>query len=270
MAAYSPEPSAARVHVGRLIGSWRQRAGMTQKELARETHVSVSLEGAYERGGRIPSAGFLTEADRLTAAEGELESCISLMEQESGRDQFLEWKALEAEALSVEGYQCLVLPGLLQAPDYVWALFRTRLPAYSKSELERLVEERLERKSALVRDPAPTVSFVVEQSVFERPIGGATAFKRCLLHIVETLRELEHVMLQVMPTNVTKHAGLGGPLDVLFSPDGRFSIFMEGQGKGRLLTRPVEANQYAQRIAALRAQAMDPQRSLEFVEKLAG
>lgn len=270
MAVQGMEPSPARVHVGGLIGSWRQRAGMTQKELALQTHVSVSLEGAYERAERIPSAGFLAEADRLTAAEGELESCIGLMEQEPGRDQFLEWKALESEALSVEGYQSMVLPGLLQAPDYAWALFRTRLPAYSKSEIERLVEERLERKSALIRDPAPTVSFVVEQSVFERPLGGAAAFKKCLLHVVQTVSELDHVMLQVMPTNVTKHAGLSGPLDVLFSPDGRFSIFMEGQGKGRLLTRPAEANQYAQRISALRSQAMDPGRSLEFVEKLAG
>ncbi|MEU7185794.1 helix-turn-helix transcriptional regulator [Streptomyces sp. NPDC045369] len=269
MAVKRMESSPARVHVGGLISSWRQRAGMTQKELALQTHVSESLEGAYERAERIPSAGFLIEADRLTVAGGALESCIGLMEQEPGRDQFLEWKALESEALSMEGYQSMVLPGLLQAPDYVRALFRTRLPAYSESEVERLVEERLERKSTLIREPAPTVSFVVEQSVFERPIGGTAAFKKCLLHVVHTVRELTHVMLQVMPTNVTEHAGLNGPLDVVFSPDGRYSIFMEGQAKGRLLSRPAEAHQYVQRVAALRSQAMDPQRSLEFVEKLA-
>ncbi|MFD7665425.1 Scr1 family TA system antitoxin-like transcriptional regulator [Streptomyces sp. NPDC059788] len=270
MAAKGAEPSPARVHVGGLISSWRQQAGMTQKELARETHVSESLEGAYERAERIPSAGFLIEADRLTVAKGVLESCVSLMEQESSRDQFLEWKALEAEALSLSGYQSLVLPGLLQATDYVSSLFRTRVPAYSKSEIDRLVEERLARKSTLIRDPAPTVSFVVEQAVFERPIGGAATFRRCLLHIVKTVRELDHVMLQVMPTNVDEHAGLNGPLDMLFSPDGRYSIFMEGQGKGRLLTRPAEANQYAQRLGALRSQAMTPKKSLELIERLAG
>ncbi|MEU7155041.1 helix-turn-helix domain-containing protein [Streptomyces chrestomyceticus] len=270
MVAKKAEPSPARVHVGGLISSWRQRAGMTQKELALQTHVSESLEGAYERAERIPSAGFLIEADRLTVAEGALASCISLMEQEPGRAQFLEWWALEAEALSFGGYQSLVLPGLLQTPDYVAALLRSRVPAYSKSEVERLVNERLERKPALIREPAPTVSFVVEQSVFERPIGGTAAFKKSLLHVVKTVRELDHVMLQVMPTDVDEHAGLAGPVDVLFSPDGRYSVFMEAQGKGKLLTRPAEADQYVQRLGALRSQAMPPKKSLELIERLAG
>lgn len=38
------EPSAARTHVGGLIKICRQRVGMTQKVLAKETHVSESLE----------------------------------------------------------------------------------------------------------------------------------------------------------------------------------------------------------------------------------
>ncbi|WP_234433815.1 helix-turn-helix domain-containing protein [Streptomyces rimosus] len=264
------EPSAARTHVGGLIKDCRQRAGMTQKVLAKETHVSESLEGAYERGERIPSAGFLIDADRRTAAGGVLETCVELMEQEPGRDQYLEWRLLEAEALSLWGYAGMVLPGLLQSPDYMRALYRCRVPAFSVEEVDHLVERRLERHPVLLRKPAPTVSFVVEQVALERPVGGKAVLKSALQHILETVSGMAHVSLQVMPTDMEWHAGLSGPLHLLCSPDGRWSVYLDEGERGRLLTRPTEATQYADHFGAVRAQALSPQKSLELIERLAG
>ncbi|MEU4200636.1 helix-turn-helix transcriptional regulator [Streptomyces sp. NPDC039022] len=264
------EPSPAREHVGGLIKHFRQRTGMTQKRLAYETHVSESLEGAYERGERIPSAGFLIDADRHMAAGGVLETCVKLMEQESSRAQYLEWRLLEAEALSLSGYVDTVLPGLLQAPDYMRALFRSRVPAFSADEVERLMRRRLDRQPVLLRNPAPTVSFVVEQSALERPLGGKQVLKGALLHVLETVRALSHVTLQVMPTNVETHSGLEGSLQLLSSPDGRRSVYFDVEGKGKLLTRPVESVQYVEQYGAIRAQALSPAKSLDLIERLAG
>ncbi|WP_234440801.1 helix-turn-helix transcriptional regulator [Streptomyces rimosus] len=264
------EPSAARTHVGGLIKICRQRVGMTQRILAKETHVSESLEGAYERGERIPSAGFLIDADRLTVADGTLESCVELMEQEPSRAQFLEWQLLEAEALSIGGYLAMVIPGLLQTPDYIRALHRSRVPALRRGDIDELAQERLERQAVLLREPAPTVSFVIEEGALHRPLGGEGVLKAALLHAAATARELAHVTLQVMPTVTPTHAGLTGPLDLLFSPDGRDSVFLEGQDRSRLLTKPVEAAHHRERFGALRAEALSPGKSLELIEKVAG
>ncbi|RSO02881.1 transcriptional regulator [Streptomyces sp. WAC 06783] len=264
------EPSAARAHVGVLIKNCRQRVGMTRKELAGETHVSESLEGAYERGERIPSAGFLSDADRLTVAGGMLTSCVELMEQEPSRVQFQEWVLLEAEALSLGGYVTMVIPGLLQTPDYIRELHRSRVPALRRDEVDELVQERLERQVVLLREPAPTVSFVIEEAVLHRPLGGEEVLKAALLHVLAAARELAHVTLQVMPTVTSTHAGLSGSLELLYSPDGRDSVFLEGQDRSRLLTRPVEAVQHRERYGALRGEALSPRKSLELIEKVAG
>ncbi|MFI2237158.1 helix-turn-helix domain-containing protein [Streptomyces chrestomyceticus] len=264
------EPSAARVHVGGLIKNCRQRVGMTQKELAKETHVSESLEGAYERGERIPSAGFLMDADRLTSAGGTLTSCVELLEQEPSRAQFQEWLLLEAEALSLGGYVTMVIPGLLQTPDYIRELHRSRVPALHEEEIDRLTQERLERQVVLLRKPAPVVSFVIEEAALHRPLGGNAVLKAVLLHAVATVRDLAHVTLQVMPTATPTHAGLSGSLELLYSPDGRDSVFLEGQDRSRLLTRPVEAVQHRERYGALRGEALSPSKSLELIQKVAG
>ncbi|MEV5594955.1 helix-turn-helix transcriptional regulator [Streptomyces sp. NPDC052496] len=270
MAVETVEPSSVRVHVGGLIRHCRRRAGVTQKWLAHETHVSESLEGAYERGERIPSAGFLIDADRLTAAEGTLTPCVELMEQEPSRAQFQEWRLLEAEALSLGAYVTMVIPGLLQTPDYIRELHRSRVPALRSEEIDELTQERLERQAVLVRENAPTVSFVIEEAALHRPLGGNAVLKAVLLHAVTTARELAHVTLQVMPTVTQTHAGLSGSLEILFSPDGRDSIFLEGQDRSRLLTRPAEAVQHRDRYGALRGEALSPGKSLELIEKVAG
>ncbi|MFH8403406.1 Scr1 family TA system antitoxin-like transcriptional regulator [Streptomyces sp. NPDC018019] len=264
------QPSAARLHVGGLIKDCRQRACMTQRELAKETHVSESLEGAYERGERIPSAGFLIDADRHTGAGGVLTTCVDLMEQEPSRDQYLEWRLLEAEALSIGGYPGPVLPGLLQSPDYVRALYRCRVPAFTEEEVDHLVSKRLERQPLLFRKPAPTMSFVVEQVALERPVGGKAVLKQALRHVLETVSSLVHVSVQVMPTCVEWHAGLGGSLNLLSSPDGRWSVYLDSEVRSRLLTKPVEVTRYAEHYGAIRAQALSPQKSLDLIERLAG
>ncbi|WP_030020038.1 helix-turn-helix domain-containing protein [Streptomyces monomycini] len=264
------EPSPVRTHVGGLIRHCRQRAGMTQKQLAHEAHVSESLEGAYERGERIPNAGFLLDADDLTTAGGLLATSVPLLEQESNRAQYLEWRLLEAEALSLSGYVAAVLPGLLQSPDYIRALYCCRVPAFSDEEIERMLRERLGRHSVLNRKRPPVVSFVVEQAALERPLGGNSVLKGALLHVAQVARSMRHLTVQVMPTRVKMHAGLVGSVQLLTSPDGRKSAYFDGDGRSKLLTRPNEAIKHAERYGALRAQALSPEESLVLMERLAG
>ncbi|MFH8748856.1 Scr1 family TA system antitoxin-like transcriptional regulator [Streptomyces rimosus] len=264
------EPSAAREHVGGLIRHCRQQAGMTQRKLATETHVSESLEGAYERGERIPSAGFLIDADRCVVAGGVLESCVALMEKESNRAKFQEWSLLEAEALSLGTYVTMVLPGLLQEPGYIRALYKTRVYPYAPDEAARLVDERLARQAVLVREQPPNATFVVEEVAVKRPLGGSAVLKKALQYLLDAVQAMDHVTLQVMPSVVESHAGLSGPLDMLFSPDGRRSIYLERQRESALLTRPVDAERYADMYSAIRAQALPPWKSLELIEKVAG
>ncbi|MFG2194507.1 Scr1 family TA system antitoxin-like transcriptional regulator [Streptomyces sp. NPDC048639] len=255
--------------MGELIKNFRKRAALTQKELAERLLVSESLEGAYERAERIPSRDYLLRADQVLGAQGALASCVEMMEEEKYPPEFVDWVKLEADAVSIGAYESLLVPGLLQTPEYIRALYRVRVPVLEDEEIERLVDARLERQTVLSRKPLPILSFVVEQSVVERPIGGVEVLRKQLWHLFECMRNMHNVTLTVMPTRRHEHAGLRGPVALLSTAEGRNLAYAEGQGGGTLISKPEEVNLLFERYSTLRAQALTPWESVDLIERTA-
>lgn len=77
-----------------------------------------------------------------------------------------------------------------------------------------MVAARMARHKLYERKPAPTLSFVIEQSVLERPFGGASVLRGQLEHIL-LVADNPHVEIQVMPTRVVDHAGADGPFTMM-------------------------------------------------------
>ncbi|MET9802622.1 helix-turn-helix transcriptional regulator [Streptomyces sp. NPDC006368] len=263
------EPSPARRHVGELVKKFRSMADLTQKDLAERLLMSESLVGAYERAERIPTTAFLVDADAALCAQGVLRSCVEMMEEEKYSPKFLNWKRTEADAASISAYECMVVPGLLQTPAYVRALYETRVPVYEPDEIDRHVQARLERQGVLDRRPKAIVSYVVEESVLQRPIGGEAVLKEQLLHVLESVRTRNHLTVQVMPTQRSVHAGLHGPLKLLCTREGRNLGYTEGHGVDTLISKPDEVNRLNDLFGALRAQALTPWESVELIERIA-
>ncbi|OKJ99570.1 DNA-binding protein [Streptomyces sp. CB03234] len=255
--------------MGELIKKFRIQAGMTQKDLADRLLMSESLVGAYERAERIPTTAFLVDADAALNAQGVLASCVEMMEEEKYSPKFLNWKRTEADAASISAYESMLIPGLLQTPVYARAVYETRVPVCEADEIERLVQGRLERQGVLDRRPKAIVSYVVEESVFQRPIGGEPVLKEQLLHVLESVSTRNHVTLQVMPTQRSAHAGLMGPLKLLSTREGRNLGYTEGQGGDTLISKPEEVNQLIDLFGALRAQALTPWESVGLIERMA-
>ncbi|MHC3390457.1 helix-turn-helix domain-containing protein [Streptomyces lavendulocolor] len=255
--------------MGELVKKFRAMADLTQKDLADRLLMSESLVGAYERAERIPTTAFLVDADAALGAQGVLRSCVELMEEEKYSPKFLNWKRTEADAASISAYENMLIPGLLQTPAYARAVYETRVPMCEADEIERLVQGRLERQEVLDRRPKAIVSYVIEESVFQRPIGGEPVLKEQLLHVLESVTTRNHVTLQVMPTQRSAHAGLMGPLKLLSTREGRNLGYTEGQGGDTLISKPEEVNQLIDLFGALRAQALTPWESVELIERMA-
>lgn len=263
------EPSPARRHVGELVKLFRGLADMTQRDLAERLLMSESLVGAYERAERIPTTAFLVEADAALGAKGVLASCVAMMEEEKYSPKFLNWKRTEADAASISAYETMLIPGLLQTPAYVRALYEVRVPMYEPEEIDRHVEARLERQGVLDRRPKPIVAYVIEESVLHRPIGGAAVLKEQLAHLLESVRTRNHLTVQVMPTERAVHAGLMGSMQLLSTREGRNLGYTAGQGGDTLISKPEESNRLFDLFGALRAQALTPWESVELIERMA-
>jgi transcriptional regulator with XRE-family HTH domain len=247
----------------------RERAGFTQAELARRASYSESLVRSVESGRRRPKPEYVRCVDDALGAQGLLVAAAKHIVQEKYPTWFLPHVQYELEATSFNAYDCNVVNGLLQTQDYARAVLGAACPSWDDNELERRVTARLDRQCIFHRNPPPTMSFVVEEWVLRRPIGGR-ATQKAQLHRLLEAGDMRHVSIQVMPLECESHAGFDGPMHLLGLPDGHRYAYVEGQGGSHFFTKPDDLNVFEQRLGNIRAQALTMEESLSFIDRLAG
>ncbi|PZH17199.1 transcriptional regulator, partial [Streptomyces sp. NTH33] len=182
---------------------------------------------------------------------------------------FRRWARLERVAVSLCTYECRLIPGLLQSEGYVRAVFDNSVPPLSDEQLEAQVAARLERQRMLTERPNVPFSFIVEEHVFRRRLGGTEVMQGLVEHALE-LTAPRNVTLQVMPMDAESHGCLDGPLQLLETPERRRLAYSEGQQNGRLISDPKEVSLLYQRYDTLRSQALNPKDSRGLLERLRG
>jgi hypothetical protein len=204
----------------------------------------------------------------LTAVIPEVEEAMT-----RSRTRHPEWyrsyAALEAEAVELHFYANQGVPGLLQTHRYARAVFSRRRPLLDEETIEKRVADRLARQQVLEQWPVPMCSYVLEEAVLHRPIGGPEVHKEQLRQLLRIGR-LRNVEIQVMPFAQTEHPNMDGPFNLL-TPKKRGQVaYVEVQGYPRLITEPEEVRKIADRYGIMRAMALTPTESLAAIEKLLG
>ncbi len=261
--------------IGRQIKLLRERAGLTQKELGVRLRFGEDLISSVERGRRVPQPELLEAADEALGAGGLLKGVTGDVLKAKSRARvrhpswFRDYARIEADAVEVNFFSTLTVPGLLQTEDYARLIFSAYQPLLPEETIERRVAARLARQELLTRWPAPLVTAVIEESVLRRRLGGTEVLRGQLRHLL-TLGRLRSTTLQVLPMASRGHGGLEGPF-ILLTPKGRQQVgYVEAQGINRLITEPDRVRILAARYGSIRAQALTPDESLALVEKLLG
>ncbi|GLV78714.1 helix-turn-helix domain-containing protein [Streptomyces hygroscopicus] len=265
-----PEVGSGILRVfGRQLKRFRVRAGLERPEFASMVGYSVSTIAAYEQGRRIPPPRLIDQADEVLDAGGVLLE----MKEEVARAQyppfFRDAARLEVEAVELHVYATKAVPGLLQTEDYARAVFTMWRPLLLEEVIEQRVAARLARQELFARTPLPTISFVIEESVLRRPLGGWSVM-RGQLEQVMIYGQRRNVEVQVMPMDLEEHAGLDGPFTLIETRDGRRIAYVEGYKDSRLHAERKQVREIEEQYGILRAQALTPRASLTFVEKLLG
>ncbi|MFE8923374.1 helix-turn-helix domain-containing protein [Streptomyces rochei] len=259
--------------VGRQVKLLRERAGLTQKELGDRLGYGEDLISSLERGRRTPQPQFLDAADDRLGAGGLLKATKEDVARAKTRARvrhpawFRDYARLEAEAVEVNFYNNHDIPGLFQTERRTRALYEMRKPLLDEETVEQRVASRMGRQEILAQWPPPMVTAVIEEVVLRRPIGGREVHKEQLNRLLE-LGRLRTVELQVMPTDRTEHAGMGGPFTLL-TPKGKPQVgYTEVQAVARLATDMDEVRILAARYGSIRAQALTPRESLALIERM--
>ncbi|MCX4731472.1 helix-turn-helix transcriptional regulator [Streptomyces sp. NBC_01363] len=261
--------------LGKQIKVLRERAGLSQKDLGLAAHCGEDLISAMERGVRTPQPEFLIRVDPLLGGCGVLCAAVDEVREALARartrhpDWFRNYARVEAEALALHDYSNQAVPGLLQTEEYARSIFTQRQPFLDEETIEKRVADRLDRQRIFERWPAPTMTYVLEEVVLQRPIGGRAAHGRQLRQLLR-IGQMRTVTLQVMPTNREEHPSLDVSF-IMLTPKGRQQVaYTEAYGHPRLITDPDEVRVFSERYGIIRSQALTPRESLMLIEKMLG
>ncbi|MFB7515531.1 helix-turn-helix domain-containing protein [Streptomyces sp. NPDC056144] len=255
--------------VGRQLRLRREAVGMRAAELGEATGYGEDMIYKMESGKRIPRPEFLDKVDEVLGAGG----LIAAMKEDVAKVRYPKkvraLAKMEAQAVELQLYDPLNIHGLLQTSEYARGLLLMRRPAYTPDDVDRMVAGRVSRQAVFARDPAPEISFVLEEWTLRRPLGGRERLRAQLAHLLEIGR-LRNVELQVMPMDREEHAGVDGGIEVLKFGDGSVVGRSPVVANGRPVTERKQLHILELRYGIIRAQALTPRESTALIEQLLG
>ncbi|MFB7787370.1 Scr1 family TA system antitoxin-like transcriptional regulator [Streptomyces vinaceus] len=264
------EPDSDLRNFGETVKAFRKRAGLTQEQLAERVRYSVQYVGSVEQGRRHPSVKFVSRSEEALDAFGVIRIAAKQLQRRRGlASWFRRWAELEDVAVALNTYECRSIPGLLQTEAYGRAQIDNVPPLITPGEAEARITARAERQKLLVRTPYIAFSFIIEQAVIERQIGGAEATRELIDHLLECAK-LPNVDIQIMPTIQPLHAGTDGPFQLLETEDNEWLGYSEGQKTGVVISDAKAISVLHQRYAKLRIQALNPADSAGLLMRMRG
>ncbi|MFR9771814.1 helix-turn-helix domain-containing protein [Nocardia sp. SC052] len=231
-----------RRQLGRYLREAREGAGFTLERAASLMEWHKSTLSRLERGStdrvRTRDVSGLCEIyglneERTAVATGLAEQTPAKSWWHTYGDLIPAWfnlyVGLEAGAEALATYQPLLIPGLLQTPDYTRAIDRLYFTNDSEEELERRIQVRAQRQRLLTRSRQPTrASFVLHEAVLRTVVGNRRVMAAQSRHIAD-MCALENVEIRILPF----HTGL--PLGAALPP---FTILDFAQDVRGKLTEP--------------------------------
>jgi transcriptional regulator with XRE-family HTH domain len=274
-------PTARRIIVGAQLRRLREAAGITRADAGYAIRGSESKISRLELG----RVGFKErDVQDLLTMYGVLDSVersavMALVSRSNERGWwhrfadlmptwFQDYVGLEESASRILAYELQFVPGLLQTEEYALAVASHGRPDLATDEVRRRVTLRLQRQKILHRPGAPKLWAVIDEAVLRRPIGGRTAMRRQLDHLLEITR-MPHVTLQVVPYPLSGYAAESAFTLLRFAePDLPDVVYIEHLAGALYLDRPDEIETYSRVFDRLMVDAETPDRSRQLLAKI--
>jgi transcriptional regulator with XRE-family HTH domain len=203
----------------------RKYRGLTAAQLAHEIGWSESKVSRVETGktgcSEVEAAIFLArcgvlrrELDRIIALCRGDEKGAWLRDHGARLPDELHRLALhETTADLIEQVELNRVPGLLQTEDYARDIIGS-IGLLPERAVAPRVRARMERQSLVKRRNPPNFAFYIQQSALELPVSSARAMHEQMLHLL-LMSQHRWCSIQIIPTSVGAHAGLGGPFSMM-------------------------------------------------------
>ncbi|WP_440899775.1 DUF5753 domain-containing protein, partial [Actinosynnema sp.] len=126
---------------------------------------------------------------------------------------------MQVAASRISWYECGVIPGLLQSPDYLQAIMNAGNSIYwepSEEETGNRISFRLDHQRRVLEcsDPKDITVIFTEDSL-EHIVGSASIMRGQVLHLLQLLERHENLTIRVVLNSAVDNPALGGGLVLL-------------------------------------------------------
>lgn len=187
---------------------------------------------------------------------------------------FEKFLRLEGVADRIIAHQPVIVPGLLQMPDYRRAIIRIDEPDLSAVDIERRVELTQKRQSRLDDKGFRFEAFISEAVLQNRP--GSPALMAAQLRWLAEACDRDNVEIHVIPFAAGPHPGLTmQTFTLLHLPKGASGmtlppvVYAEGAIGSVFHEHDAEVDEYRRAIAGLRAVALTTRDTSDLVIRVA-
>ncbi|WP_369184082.1 helix-turn-helix domain-containing protein [Streptomyces sp. Y1] len=237
---------------------------MSQEKLAALVFVSAGYIGQLETMARVPQLDLSRRIDEVLKTGGVLERLHSLLDFSRFPDYFKHAKEHESQALSISEFAALIVPGVLQTPEYARAIFIGAEPTRTDEQLTELVAARMER-ARIVADPAgPELWFILDEAVLRRVVGTRGTSAAQLRHIADVIKR-RRAVIQVITYEAGAHALLEGLMCLMTFAEAPPLVYTEGPHAGQLLDDSQLVARCRRAYDLVRAVALSPEASLALI-----
>ncbi len=272
-------PATVRARgLGTELRDLRNKVGLSTREVAHQLEWSASTLNRIENGGRNITSEDVSalcvlyeitgkERDRLLELAREADQPGWWQRASPGLPtQLTTLIGFESEATRITDVSLVLVPGLLQIPEYTRALL-TGFGA-PKSELETLVVTRLGRQALLSKPSPPDFSAILDEAVLRRPVGGRHVMAAQLRHVIRTSQR-PNITVQVIPFDLGEHAGLNGSYLLLEFSRARTLVHLEHRRSGIFVDDPVDVDPFREIAETLHETALDSAQSTKLIASIA-
>ncbi|GIE81455.1 transcriptional regulator [Actinoplanes philippinensis] len=273
-------PTLRRRRLGAELKRCREAAGLTQQDVSRhfEWHSAKVTRIETARVAVTPR----DVRDLLTLYnvrdQTMREALVELARQSRERTWWTDYRdimrpgnfvGLEAAASAMRTWEPVLIPGLLQTPDYMRSLMRSGRPTDPEEHIDRRIALRQTRQGRLTSDRPLELSAFMDEGALHRVIGDREVMTEQLRHLIE-IAKLPNVFLQILPFSAGAHPFLSGPAALLeFRETTHLDVvYMEGLAGDLYEEQPDMVDWYRQEFERLSDMALDHRTTIKMIEGL--
>jgi len=270
-------PTGRRRRLGAELRRLREAAGLTIDKVAEELECSPSKVSRIETGQVSATPRDVRDMLGLYRVDDARREAMVQVAREARQrgwwQKFVDvpdgvpaYVGLEAAATSMDVYMALLVPALLQTPDYARAVIAAVRPDLPPSEIDRRVELRLRRQGLLDQEQPPQMRVLLDDTVLRRPVGGLAvmaAQRRRLLADAER----PAITIQVLEVDAGAHAGMDGPFTIFGfpAPAERDVVALDSAADALYLEGPEDVARYRRVFELLLPAARSPEDSAAII-----